>query len=242
MEINQEILAFLEEHRDEAYQEFQAKLLPTLAKEEIIGVRVPELRKFVKYLQKKRRAEMKSFLSKLPHRYFEENHIHVLYLSTLDYFEEVFEESKKFLPYLNNWANCDAFVPKVFRKESKKVDAFLQSCLASSQVYTKRFAIVQLLNYCLEENFDESILESLLALSLSNRKKTLNSKDEEYYVQMALAWYFATALAKQWETIIPYFRTHHLGLWTHNKAIQKAVESFRISEEKKVYLKSLRRK
>ena len=213
--------------QDEKYQAFQVKLFPTLNPESIIGVRTPDLRSYAKKLLKQ--EEIAEFLSDLPHRYFDENQLHAFIISEMKDYERCIGEVKSFLPYVDNWATCDQMSPKVFRKNRPELLGSIYRWIASEETYTIRFGIGMLMEHFLDEDYDP-IYPEKVALVRSN----------EYYVNMMIAWYFATALAKQYETILPYIELKKLDVWTHNKAIQKATESYRITPEQKNYLKTLK--
>ena len=213
--------------QDIAYRDFNSKLIPTVDKSLFIGVRTPELRKYAK--QRVKREDIEEFLHSLPHKYFDENQLHAFIVSEIKDFKSCVDKVNGFLPYVDNWATCDQLSPKVFKKNHKELIAYIKEWLESDKVYTVRFGIGMLMEHFLDEDFDISYLETVS-----------NIRSDEYYINMMIAWYFATALAKQYESIIPFIENNSLDIWTHNKAIQKAVESLRISDEKKEYLKSLK--
>lgn len=213
--------------QDIAYRDFNSKLIPTVDKSLFIGVRTPELRKYAKQLAK--REDIEEFLHSLPHKYFDENQLHAFIVSEIKDFKSCVDKVNEFLPYIDNWATCDQLSPKVFKKHHKELIAYIKEWLESDKVYTVRFGIGMLMEHFLDEDFDISYLETVS-----------NIRSDEYYVNMMIAWYFATALAKRYENIIPFIENRRLDIWTHNKAIQKAVESLRISDEKKEYLKNLK--
>lgn len=213
--------------QDIAYRDFNSKLIPTLDKSLFIGVRTPELRKYAKQLAK--REDIEEFLHLLPHKYFDENQLHAFIVSEIKDFKSCVVKVNEFLPYIDNWATCDQLSPKVFKKHHKELIAYIKEWLESDKVYTVRFGIGMLMEHFLDEDFDISYLETVS-----------NIRSDEYYVNMMIAWYFATALAKQYESVIPFIENNSLDIWTHNKAIQKAVESLRISDEKKEFLKNLK--
>jgi 3-methyladenine DNA glycosylase AlkD len=227
--ISERIRQSLFEMQDLKYREFHAKLMPTVEKDTIIGVRVPELRKFAKKMAKENEIDL--FLKDLPHQYYEENNVHAFVIEQMKEYDECLTAVKKFLPYINNWATCDMLSPKVFGKHTKELLTNIQKWIASDEIYTIRFGIGMLMRYFLEKEFDIQYVEMVAAV-----------KSEEYYVNMMIAWYFATALAKQYKAVLPLFKSERLDVWTHNKAIQKACESYRITEEQKVYLRTLKRK
>lgn len=216
------------ELQDEEYRKFHAKLMPTIEFDRIIGVRTPQLRKFAKEVSKEPYA--KEFLNELPHTYYEENNLHSALINLLyKDIDELLEQIEMFLPYVDNWATCDMMSPKLFKKNLPLVYERVKKWLKSYDTYTVRFGIVTLLGYFLDDAFDPEMLELVADI-----------KSQEYYINMAIAWYFSIALVKQYETTISYFTEPKLEVWTHNKAIQKAVESLRISDEIKTYLKSLK--
>ncbi len=213
--------------QDTAYRDFNSKLIPTVDKESMIGVRTPELRKYAKQLAK--REDIEEFLHLLPHYYFDENQLHAFIVSEIKDFKSCVDKVNEFLPYVDNWATCDQLSPKVFKKHHNELIAYIKEWLESDKVYTVRFGIGMLMEHFLDEDFDIIYTE-----------KVSNIRSDEYYVNMMIAWYFATALAKRYERIIPFIENRKLDIWTHNKAIQKAVESYRISIDRKTYLKELK--
>lgn len=215
------------ELQDQKYGDFQSKLSPNLKRETIIGVRVPELRKLAKEIRKE--GAEKEFLEKLPHDYFEENILHGAILCEEKDYELCMDYVEKFLPYVDNWAVCDTMSPKVFKKHKKELLVKIREWAESKETYTCRFGIGQLMAYYLDKDFQEEYLEIPAAVH-----------SEEYYVNMMLAWFYATALAKQWDWTIVYLEERRLDKWVHNKTIQKARESLRITAEQKEYLKTLK--
>ena len=213
--------------QDTEYRNFQIKLFPDVPPEAVIGVRTPELRRYVRELRKK--ADFGDFLRDLPHRYFDENQLHAFIISETKEFERCVQEVNAFLPYIDNWATCDQLSPKAFEKHRKELPALAEHWIASGRTFTVRFAIGMLMRYFLDEDFDPSYPETVLAI-----------QSNEYYVNMMRAWYFATALAKQYGEIIPIICERRLDPWTHNMTIKKAVESYRITDEQKMFLKSLK--
>ena len=213
--------------QDEKYRDFQAKLIPTVSADDVIGVRTPELRNYAKELVK--REDVSLFLSDLPHKYFDEDQLHAFILSSMKDYERCIEGVKKFLPYVNNWATCDQMSPKIFRKHKDDLLKNIKKWMRSKEVYTVRFAIGMLMEHFLDEDFKPEYPEMVSRI-----------RSDEYYINMMIAWYFATALAKQYEAVLPYIEEKRLDTWTHNKAIQKSVESYRITPEQKEYLKSLK--
>ncbi len=214
---------------DEKYRDFQSALMPTVDKNRVIGVRTPALRSFAKRLGAE--GNVKEFLSDLPHSYYEEDNLHALLIMQSRDFGECMGMLRDFLPFVDNWATCDMLRPKVLRKNLTELLEFVDELLESGETYKIRFGIGLLLSFFLDENFSP---EQLLRVS--------GIKSEEYYVNMMIAWYFATALAKQYSSAVTYLEKNQLPLWIHNKTIQKAVESLRISDEQKKYLRGLRRK
>ena len=227
--ITDEITTKLFSLQDTAYRDFQVKLIPGMDAEKEIGVRTLELRKLVKELAK--REDIREFLNDLPHQYFDENQLHAFILSGEKDFEKCMEDLERFLPYVDNWATCDQTSPKVFRKHRKELLDAIRRWIESDHPYTVRFAIKMLMEHFLDEDFDPAYPQMVAEV-----------RSEEYYIRMMIAWYFATALAKQYEAVLPYLEQKKLDVWTHNKTIQKAVESYRITEEQKLFLKSLKRK
>lgn len=222
-----EIVAELFRLQDKKYAAFQAKLIPTVATDRIIGVRTPELRTFAGKLVKD--EDIASFLTSLPHQYFDEDQLHAFVISLEKDFGKCIAEVEAFLPFIDNWATCDQLSPKVFKKEPEKLLPHIYTWIRSDKVYTVRFAIGMLMQHFLDERFDPKYADMVAAV-----------RSEEYYINMMIAWYFATALAKQYASILPYLEEKKLDDWTHNKAIQKSVESNRISTEQKAYLKTLK--
>ena len=215
--------------KDAEYATFQAKLMPSVAREAIIGVRTPQLRALAKELWKNEPALCEAFLSALPHRYFDENQLHAFLLENMRDFDLCIRYVEAFLPYVDNWATCDQLSPKVFKKHKTDVLEYIRSWISSSQTYTCRFGMEMLMTHFLDDAFFPESLDMVAAV-----------KSDEYYVNMMVAWFFATALAKQWDSAIVYIERRSLGPWCHAKAIQKACESYRISAERKEYLRGLR--
>ncbi len=214
--------------RDPAYAELQRKLIPTAAPETVIGVRTPELRKLAKELIQNGEAE--AFVNQLPHAYFDENQLHAFILSEEKDFRACLNGVGAFLPYVDNWATCDQLSPGVFKKRAAELLPAIQEWLKADHAYTVRFAIGLLMRHFLDEKFSPRFLDWVSAL-----------ESGEYYVNMMIAWYFATALAKQYDSALPYIRDHRLPPWTHNMAIQKALESSRIPADRKKRLKECKR-
>lgn len=228
----EQLLAEIEERlfalQDLSYREFHSRLVPTVQKEKIIGVRTPTLRGYAKELAKHPQKEL--FLQRLPHRYYEENNLHGMLLAAMKDYEACVEGLDIFLPYIDNWGTCDMISPVSFKKNLSQLEEKVWQWLGSEHTYTIRFAVTVLMKYYL----DEAFLPKYLSWAA-------DVQSEEYYVKMSVAWFLATALAKQYETAVPFLLENRLDVWTHNKTIQKAVESYRISEETKAYLKSLKR-
>lgn len=227
IDVEQYVRQKLLELADENYREFNSKLMPTVEKSTVFGVRTPVLRKFAKEFFKDPRAD--DFLTALPHKYFEENQLHAFLVEQIKDFDRCVLVVEAFLPFIDNWATCDCFSPAVFKKEPDRLLPYIEKWLTSSHVYTVRYGVVMLMRYFLDERFDEKHLKTVADLPT-----------DYYYLSMVVAWFFATALAKQYDAALPYIQNRLLDKATHNKAIQKAVESFRVSEKHKVYLKALR--
>ncbi len=225
--ITQEIKDRLYELQDVKYREFQSNIIPTVKPEAIIGVRTPELRKYAKELLK--REDVYEFLSDLPHSSFDENQLHAFILSGMKDYDKCVEHVELFLPYVDNWATCDQMSSKVFKKHRKELLERVKKWLKSDKTYTIRFGVGMLMEHFLDEDF-----------SLEYPDMVAELRSEEYYVNMMIAWYFATALAKQYDAILPYIQDRRLSEWTHNKTIQKAIESYRITDEQKAYLRTLK--
>ena len=223
----EEITAELFRLRDEDYARMQAKIIPTVSIDRIIGVRTPALRSLAKNLYRDQHVD--AFLSCLPHRYFDEDQLHAFIISLEKDFDKCISEVDIFLPFIDNWATCDQLSPKAFKKEPERLLPYIQAWIQSDQPYTVRFAVGMLMQHFLDERFDTKYADMAAEL-----------RSEEYYVNMMIAWYFATALAKQYEQVLPYLEEKRLDAWVHNKAIQKSVESYRITEEQKAYLKTLK--
>ena len=221
------VLARLMELRDEKHADFQRKLLPTVAKDRVIGVRTPALRALAREMGGT--PESEAFLCRLPHAYFDENQLHAFLLSEEKDFSRCIALVEAFLPYVDNWATCDQMSPKAFKKHHQELLQYIQKWLRSDHVYTVRFAVGMLLQHDLDEDFDPVYLEWVAGV-----------RSDAYYVRMMIAWYFATALAKQYQAALPYIEKKRLEPWTHNKAIQKSIESYRITDEQKEYLKTLK--
>ena len=225
MEIQKELFSL----QDKEYMKFLSKLTPNVSQDTIIGVRIPEIRKLAKKLVKNN--EYEDFLKELPHKYYDENLLHGAIISENKDFENCIKLLDNFLPFIDNWAVCDTISPKIFKKHKKELIEKIKEWSQSDKTYTCRFGVEMLMTHFLDEDFKKEYLEMVT-----------NIHSEEYYVKMAVAWFFATALAKQWDYAVIYLENNRLDVWVHNKTIQKARESLRILEDKKGYLKGLKRK
>ena len=224
MEIQKELFAL----QDKEYMKFLSKLTPNVSEDTIIGVRIPEIRKLAKKLVKNN--EYEDFLKELPHKYYDENLLHGAIISESKNFEKCIKLLDIFLPFVDNWAVCDTISPKIFKKYKKELIEKIKEWSQSDKTYTCRFGVEMLMTHFLDEDFKKEYLEVVADIH-----------SEEYYVKMVVAWFFATALAKQWDYAVIYLENNRLDVWVHNKTIQKARESLRISLEKKEYLKKLKR-
>ena len=213
--------------QDTAYRDFHSRLVPTLNKDKIIGVRVPLLRKLAKELSKQELAV--EFIKILPHRYYEEDNLHAFIIENINDYDRCVTEIDRFLPFVDNWATCDGLRPKCFRGNKERLLPKALNWIEDDRVYVKRFGIGVLMNHFLDEHFDKHYLEIVSTI-----------RSGEYYVNMMVAWFFATALAKQFDSAVVFLEQHRLDVWTHNKTIQKAIESYRITQEQKAYLKTLK--
>lgn len=227
MSLIQEIQKRLFEMQDTDYQRFHSRLVPTIGPETVIGVRTPVLRRYAKELH--RTIDVQPFLNRLPHTYYEENNLHAFLLEYIQDYDTAIAATKQFLPYINNWATCDTFSPKVFAKHKDELLSEINLWLSSPQTYTVRYGIGMLMRYYLDEDFCEDYLVRVSKI-----------QSDEYYINMMIAWYFATALAKQYVSSIAYLEQKRLSPWIHNKTIQKAIESFRIDAQTKAYLRTLK--
>ena len=225
--IADEIRDALMSMQDCSYRDFQAKLIPNVPAEALIGVRTPDIRRLAKQIV--RREDLPLFLSRLPHVTFDENQLHALTLSEMRDYDSCIQEVERFLPYVDNWATCDQLSPRVFKKHRAKLLSRLRVWLDSPHPYTVRFAIGMLMQHYLDEDFDLEYPELVASV-----------RSDEYYINMMIAWYFATALAKQYPLILPFLQQNRLSPWVHNKTIQKSVESYRITPEQKAELRLLR--
>ncbi len=223
------VIKRLFEMRDVSYRDFTAKLIPNIDSNSIIGVRIPELRSYAKELIKAGTAQ--EFLLQLPHRYLEENALHSFIICETADYDECISQLDIFLPYVNNWSTCDSMRPKCFAKNKERLSADIDRWLSSEHTYTVRFGILMLMVHFLDRDYDRC-----------HSDKVASIMSEEYYVNMMIAWYFATALAKQYENILPYLTENLLSDFVHNKTIGKAIESYRISTDQKIFLRKLKRR
>lgn len=221
------VVARLHELSDAEYREFHAKLVPNISKDSIIGVRIPLLKKLAKELYLDTSKE--SFMKDLPHKYYEENQLHIMMICLEKDFDTCILELRTFLPYADNWAVTDQSSPKCFKSKHKELLPIITEWLDSEHVYTARYAINIFMREFLDEDFNVKYLDII-------SKK----RGEDYYLKMMIAWYFATALAKQYDTAVTFLEDRKMDVWTHNKAIQKAIESYRITDEQKIYLRTLK--
>ena len=221
------IIERLKEHQDEKYREFQSALVPNIDKSTILGVRTPQMKNIAKEVFGTEEAS--AFLNSLPHDYYEENLVHFFLVAMIKDFDECVQAVETFLPYIDCWPVCDQASPKSFKKNHEKLLPLIRKWIASDHVYTTRFGMRMLMNEFLGDDFKDEYLEWVAS-----------KKGEDYYLKMMAAWFFATALAKQYDASVTYIEERRLDPWTHKKAIQKAIESYRVSEEHKEHLKSLR--
>lgn len=215
------------ELQDMAYRDFHSRLMPDIDKETVIGIRVPVLRKYAKSIVETELAE--KFIKELPHCYYEENNLHMMLITGIKDYDRCLSEIERFLPYIDNWATCDFPAPKCFENHKEDLLPVIKRWIASSETYTIRYGIGMLMRLYLDADFDPEYVRIVAEV-----------KSDEYYVNMMIAWYMATALAKQWDAVIPYIEEHRMSDWVHRKTIQKAVESYRITDEQKRYLKGYR--
>ncbi len=214
--------------QDLKYRDFHSRLMPTVDKSKIIGVRTPELRRFAKEISKTVLAD--EFIKTLPHDYYEENNLHAFLIETISDYEKCVAEINRFLPFVDNWATCDMMRPKIFKKHLPELLPEIKNWLKSEHTYAVRFGIEMLMCYYLDDNFSFRFPELVSAI-----------RSDEYYIKMMQAWYFATALSERYEEILPFIEQNRLDSDTHNKTIRKAVESCRINAGQKAYLKTLKR-
>ena len=215
------------EMQDLKYRDFHSRLMPNIDKDLVIGVRTPQLRKFAAEVSKSGSAA--EFITVLPHKYYEENNLHAMLIEHIKDYDATIIETERFLPFIDNWATCDMFKPKIFNRNKDKLIDKIYEWIDSDSVYTVRYAIGMLMKFFLDEDFDTKYLDTVAAV-----------KSDEYYINMMIAWYFATALAKQYDDAIKVIENRRLDPWTHNKAIQKAIESYRIDKGTKDYLRLLK--
>ncbi len=222
-EIRNELFAL----QDLEYRDFHSKLMPDFDKDRVIGVRSPQLKKLAKSFSK--RADIDTFLSDLPHGFYEENNVHGVIVCDFQDYGKTVEYLDEFLPYVDNWATCDLLKPKAFKNNRAELISDIDRWLASDKTYTKRFAMGMLMEHFLDGDFKAEYLERVYTV-----------RSDEYYINMMKAWFFATALAKQWDSTVGVIENRLLDRWSHNKTIQKAVESYRITDEQKAYLRTLK--
>jgi 3-methyladenine DNA glycosylase AlkD len=246
-----ELKKMLFKNQDLKYRDFHASLLPNIDKKSIIGVRVPTMRKIAKeFAAGATPAELGKFLDKLPHKYFEENQVHLFAVERIKDFDECLRRIEQFLPYIDNWAVCDGKSPKALLKDEARFLERIQAWLKSKHPYTVRFGVNMLMNFFLDERFSKEHLKLVAAIdenrfdddSTGAAQASGNAArpTDRYYVQMVIAWYMATALAKQWDATFPYIKGRKLSPWIHAKSIQKACESYRITQEQKETLRGLK--
>lgn len=227
MSIKDEIIKTLYAQQDLKYRDLQVTTIPSVEADAIIGVRTPQLRAYAKELGK--RDDVNEFLDELPHKFFEEDQLHAFIISGMKDYDEAIDRLEEFLPYVNNWATCDQMSPKVFKKNKQDLLKHIKVWIKSKETYTIRYGVGMLMEHYLDEDFDVKYPAMVSKL-----------RSDEYYVNMMIAWYFATALAKQYDAVIPFIEERKLDVWTHNKAIQKSIESYRITDEQKAYLRTLK--
>lgn len=215
--------------QDKEYRKIQVKTITNIDPDTIIGVRTPELKKLANEMFKS--GNYKSFIEDLPHKYFDENQLHAFIISKIKDYDECLDAFNKFLPYIDNWATCDQSCPNAFKKNSDKLIKEIKIWIKSKKTYTIRFGISMLMRNYLDDNYKEEYLGLVSKI-----------RSKEYYVNMMIAWFFATALAKRYDDTIKYIENEKLDIWTHNKTIQKAIESYRITPKQKEYLRSLKKK
>ena len=227
MDVKDRIKSFLQEQKNQKLKDFNAKLIPNINADCVLGISLPLIRKFAKELFAT--CDCTPFLQDLPHKFHEENHLHAFLIEQVKDFDECLKLTKDFLPFVDNWAVCDCFKPPVFKSNKQKLLIEIKKWLTYTHTYIIRFGVSMLLTHYLDGDFTPDLLESVAQI---------NSQD--YYVKMVVAWYFATALAKQYDYAIKYLQERRLSSWVHNKTIRKAIESFRITQEQKQYLKTLK--
>ena len=224
-----QIQKILFEYQDKKYADFSAKLVPTLPREAFIGVRSPSYKQILPRVKELQPQELQTFLKTLPHKYHEENSLHIALINKIKNYDECLAELEHFLPYINSWAISDALNPPALKKNKQTLLPKLKQWMRNDAPFTKRVGMLLLMKYFLDDDFNPEYLELPAKI-----------RSEEYYVNMMIAWLFAEALVKQWDSAIPYIQNKKLAPWAHNKAIQKACESFRVSPQRKEYLKSLK--
>lgn len=225
------IQKILFEYQDEKYGDFMSKLVPTEERKSFIGIRSPSYKKIVPLVKALSAKEIESFKNTLPHKYHEENCLHIALINSMKDYDECVSSLEKFIPYVTNWAVSDGLNPKVFEKNKDSLIKKIEVWIKHEHPYAKRIALLMLMKFYLDDDFNKKYL-----------KWAAEIRSEEYYVNMMTAWYFAEALVKQWDEAIVFIQKEKLDVWTHNKAIQKARESYRITDEQKEYLNSLKRK
>jgi len=238
-----ELVKRLLAEQDLKYRDFHASLLPNIDKKSIIGVRVPTMRKIAKeFASSATPVELGKFLDKLPHKYFEENQVHLFAVERIKDFDECVRRIEHFLPYIDNWAVCDGKSPKALLKDESRFYAKICEWLKSTKPYTVRFGVNMLMAFFLDDRFDKNQLKLVAAIdeNLFDDAGRAECPTDRYYVQMVIAWYMATALAKQWDATFPYIKGRKLSPWIHNKTIQKACESYRITDAQKKILRGLK--
>ena len=223
----EEIQKHLFELQDIKYRDFHSRLMPDTDKETVIGIRVPVLRKYAKSIAGTELSE--KFIKELPHHYYEENNLHMMLITRIKDYDRCISEIERFLPYIDNWATCDFPAPKCFENHKEELLPVIKCWIASSETYTIRYGIGMLMRLYLDEDFEPEYVKLVAGV-----------ESDEDFVNMMIAWYMATALAKQWDAVIPYIEEHRMSDWVHRKTIQKAVESYRITDEQKRYLKGYR--
>lgn len=215
------------EMQDEVYRQFQVKLIPGINPDRVIGIRIPQLRKLAKALAKE--PDIDEFLSALPHRFYDEYNLHGFLISEYQDYDQAIRAIDALLPYVDNWATCDLLRPKAFQKNRSLLRFDVLRWMTSSEPFIIRFGIEMVMTHFLDEDFSPDLAEQIASI-----------RSDEYYVNMMIAWFFATALAKQWESTLPYLEKRKLTQWVHRKTIQKAIESYRITPEQKAYLRTLK--
>ena len=238
-----ELIKRLLAEQDLKYRDFHASLLPNIDKKSIIGVRVPTMRKIAKeFASSATLVELDKFLDKLPHKYFEENQVHLFVVERIKDFDECVRRIEQFLPYIDNWAVCDGKSPKALLKDEARFYTKICEWLKSTKPYTVRFGVNMLMAFFLDGRFDKRQLKLVAAIdeNLFDDTGRAECPTDRYYVQMVVAWYMATALAKQWDSTFPYIKSRKLSPWIHNKTIQKACESYRITDAQKKILRGLK--